>query len=106
MIKHILVPLDGSVLAECVLPHVWAIAGAYYACITLLHIVALSHEENNLAIDPPEWLLRKREAKSYLDKISARLQENQLKVNAVILDRSAAQGVIDFAQIHDVDLIT
>jgi nucleotide-binding universal stress UspA family protein len=104
MIKHILVPLDGSALAECVLPHVWAIAQAFDAHITLLHIV-VPHEESKLAIDPLEWHLRKREAKSYLDKISARLQADQLKVNAVILDGSAAQGVIDFAQSHDVDLI-
>lgn len=105
MIKHILVPLDGSAVAECVLPHVWAIAQAFNARITLLHIVALPHEEGQLAIDPLEWLLRKREATSYLDKISARLQEGKLKINNVILDGSAAQCVIEYAQTYDVDLI-
>ena len=105
MIKHILVPLDGSALAECVLPQVWAIAQAFDARITLLHIVTFPHEEGKLVIDPLEWFLRKREAKSYLDKISARLQSDKLKVNAVILDGSAAQCVIEYAHIYDVDLI-
>ena len=33
MINHILVPLDGATLAECVLPHVSAIANAFIARI-------------------------------------------------------------------------
>jgi nucleotide-binding universal stress UspA family protein len=39
MINHILVPLDGSTLAECVLPHVAAIAPVTNARITLLHVL-------------------------------------------------------------------
>ena len=39
MIKHVLVPLDGSVLAEYVLPHVTVIAQAFNPRITLLHIL-------------------------------------------------------------------
>ncbi len=39
MINHILVPLDGSALAECVLPHVTAIAPVTNARITLLHVL-------------------------------------------------------------------
>jgi nucleotide-binding universal stress UspA family protein len=106
MIKHILVPLDGSTLAEGVLPHACAIAQAFHARITLLHIVTLPHEgSGRLTIDSFDWLLRKREAKAYLDKISTQLQGDKLKVDAVILDGSAAQCVIDFAQCYDVDLI-
>ena len=106
MINHILVPLDGSTLAECVLPHVCAIAHAFDERITLLHIVTLPPEgSNKLTIDSFDWLLRKRESKAYLDKISTCLHRNQLNVNAVILDGLAAQCIIEYAQIHDVDLI-
>ena len=39
LINHILVPLDGSTLAECVLPHVIAIAPVTNARVTLLHVM-------------------------------------------------------------------
>jgi nucleotide-binding universal stress UspA family protein len=106
MISHILVPLDGSALAECVLPHVSAIAQAFSARITLLHTIARSHERGGeQAIDPLDWHLRKREAKAYLDHISSQLRDANLKVQDVILNGAAAQCVMDFAHGGDVDLI-
>ena len=36
MFEHILIPLDGSRLAECVLPHGVALAQAFGARVTLL----------------------------------------------------------------------
>ncbi|MBU0703591.1 MAG: universal stress protein, partial [Chloroflexi bacterium] len=39
MFDHILVPLDGSSLAECVLPHVVAIARALGARVTLMQVL-------------------------------------------------------------------
>ena len=44
MINHILVPLDGSTLAECVLPHLKAIAPVTKARVTLIYM--LEHPEN------------------------------------------------------------
>ena len=57
MINHILVPLDGSALAECVLPHVEAIAPVTNARITVIHVLenpdnregGLSHRPDGLA---------------------------------------------------------
>lgn len=107
MISHILVPLDGSALAECVLPHVSAIAQAFNARITLLHVVDFPHEiKAEQAIDPLDFYLRKREAEVYLDKISTQIRRADLKINDVILDGSAAHCIIDFAQNNAVDLIT
>lgn len=106
MISHILVPLDGSALAECVLPHVSAIAQAFNARLTLLHIVALPDEgRGKQAIDALDWLLRKREAQAYLDRIASQLCNSGLKVNHLVLDGVAAQGVIDFAENADIDLV-
>jgi nucleotide-binding universal stress UspA family protein len=106
MINHILVPLDGSALAECVLPYVSAIAQAFYARITLLHIVALPDlGRGKQAIDSLDWHLRRREAQAYLDRISSQLRNVDLRVDQRILDGAAAQGVIDFAQNTDVDLV-
>lgn len=106
MINHILVPLDGSALAECVLPHVSVIAQTFNARITLLHIVDLPHDPWRAgAMDPLDWHLKRREAKAYLGNISRRLRGASLTVYDVILDGPAAQCIIDFAHHTDVDLI-
>ena len=53
MINHILVPLDGSELAECVLPHVMAIAPVTGARITLIQVLErASYRNGNTPIDP------------------------------------------------------
>jgi nucleotide-binding universal stress UspA family protein len=106
MINHILVPLDGSELAECVLPHVLAIALAVDARITLLHVMEFPHVKEGVpAIDPLEWHLKKREAEVYLSTITAQLQNFNLIVNHMILEGLPAEGVVEFGNNNDVDLI-
>jgi nucleotide-binding universal stress UspA family protein len=61
VINHILVPLDGSTLAECVLPHIMAIAPVTNARVTLLHVLQHPHNGNgSSAVDPVEWHLQKQ----------------------------------------------
>lgn len=106
MINHILVPLDGSALAECVIPHVLAIAPAVEARVTLLHVLELPHAKGDeRAIDPLQWHLKKREARVYLDRIATRLRDANLKVEGVILEGSPAECVVDFAINSNVDWI-
>ena len=106
MISHILVPLDGSALAECVLPHVLAIASPANTRITLLHVLEPPHAKGDeQTIDPLEWHLKKREAGVYLDGIAQRLQEAELKVENVTLEGLPADCVIDFANNNDITLI-
>ena len=45
MFDSILVPLDGSLLSECVLPHVIAIGQAVNAKITLLHVLDKNQDD-------------------------------------------------------------
>lgn len=104
MISHILAPLDGSALAECVLPHVAAIAAAEKSRVTLLH--ALEPQPGGLhAIDMLDWNLQKREAKAYLDSIAARLEKEAVSISSAILEGPPAESVIDYSREQDVDLI-
>jgi nucleotide-binding universal stress UspA family protein len=106
MINHILVPLDGSALAECVLPHVLAIAPSVNTRVTLLHVLEPPHAKGDeQTIDPLEWHLKKREAGVYLDGIAQRLRETGIKVENVIMEGLPADCVIDFANNNDVKLI-
>lgn len=105
MISHILVPLDGSPLAECVFPHVLAIAQAVDARITLLHVLERPRETGELPTDPLHWHLKKNAIKVYLDQITARLQDTNLKVTNTILDGVPAERIIEHANANNVDLI-
>lgn len=106
MINHILVPLDGSALAECVLPHVEAITPVTNARITVIHVLENpENREGGLPIDPVGWHIQKQEAQAYLEKIVARLQETGLSAEYVILEGKSADSIIEFAHTSDVDLI-
>ena len=107
MINHILVPLDGSTLAECVLPHVAAIAPVTNARITLLHVLqSITNGRSAPAIDPVEWHLQKQNAEKYMEGIVNQLHEaGILGVESVILEGNPAATVIDFARSNNVDLI-
>jgi len=107
MINHILVPLDGSTLAECVLPHVTALAPVTHARVTLLHVLQQTQNGRGTpAVDPIEWHLQKQNAEKYLEGIVQRLSgAGILGVEPVILEGNPAASVIDFARSNNVDLI-
>lgn len=105
MIKHILIPLDSSPLAECVLPHALAVAQAADARITLLHVLERPQGTGELPTDPLHWNLKKNAAKVYLDQITTRLQETNLDVTNVILEGVPAEIIIEYANNNDVDLV-
>ena len=107
MLNHILVPLDGSTLAECVLPHVAAIAPVTHARITLLHVLQPTRNGGGSpAVDPVEWHLQKQNAEKYLEGIVTRLNDSGiLGVESVMLEGNPAGSVIEFARNNNVDLI-
>ncbi len=87
MFKHILVPLDGSSLAECVLPHVVAIAKAFNSQITLLQVMERAPTANQTqSVDPLGWHIRKAEASVYLENIVAQLQKLGLQATIKLLE--------------------
>jgi len=69
MFKHILVPLDGSQLAESVLPMTIEICKKMDAEITLLHIIEKDAPQE---IHGQHHLTNEQEACTYLDKIAER----------------------------------
>ncbi len=106
MLDHILVPLDGSRLAECVLPHAVALAQAFDADVTLLRVVARAPTAGmGETVDPLRWQMRKTEAESYLESIGTRLRATEVEAEEVTLEGKAADSVIEFAHGQDVDLI-
>jgi nucleotide-binding universal stress UspA family protein len=112
MYKRILVPMDGSELAECVLPHVVSIArGRVKTDIILIRVIeplelptrggiAFSKEEQN-QIDAK----RRSEAKKYLKQLATRLKKEGLIARIELQDGKAAEAIAEYAKRNEVDLI-
>jgi nucleotide-binding universal stress UspA family protein len=106
MFDHILVPLDASPLAECVLPHVVTMARAFDAQVTLLHVLERGEAAGRAApIDPLVWHIGKAEAKAYLDGVAGRLRQTGIDLEVELLEGRAARTVVEFAASHDASLV-
>lgn len=106
MFDPILVPLDGSLLAECVLPHAVAIARAFDSRITLLRVLDKRQATQSPQLfDLLNWQIAKTDAKLYLEKISARLQEYGVQAREVVLEGLVAESITEFAQTQGMKLV-
>lgn len=102
MFKKIFVPLDGSDLAEGILPHVGAMAAAFDACVTLLHV---SEAPAQTAVDPLNWHMHKAEAEAYLRERVRQLRQAGLTVDSHLLHGPAAERIVEYAGQQQADLI-
>lgn len=106
MFGRILLPMDRSSLAECVLPHTIAIAQAFESQVTLAHVMDPPDQANwRRAVDPLNWQIKKAEAESYLDDLTLRLQKAGLQTEKHILEGPAAEGIVDFTRKNNVPLV-
>jgi len=106
MFNRILLPLDRSALAECVLPHSIAVARAFESQVALLHVMDMPREARwRNAIDPLNWQIRKTEAKTYLHEVDQRLQAAGLPTETHILEGFAAEQINGFSDTHTAPLI-
>jgi len=111
MYKKILVPLDGSELAECVLPHVESIAkGCGVKNVILVRAlepymssyaqIYLSDEQRKEADERAE-----RAAREYLDQVASRIKLDGVQVQKQFITGSPAESIAEYATKNDTDLI-
>jgi nucleotide-binding universal stress UspA family protein len=118
MFSRILVPLDGSPLAEGALPHAELFARIFGSTIILLQVLdPTSYQEMPNAVDPLRWQLRKAEADAYLQTISHRVLKNlgvktllsedghKSRVECSIREGKTSENIVDFAHSEGVDLL-
>jgi nucleotide-binding universal stress UspA family protein len=106
MFDPVMVPLDGSLLAECVLQHVVAIARAFDAKVILLRVLDKKQaSEKAQLFDLVNWQINKTGAKLYLEKISTRLQKSGLRIDTAVLEGLVAESITEYALKRGVKLI-
>jgi len=113
MYKHIMVPLDGSELAECVLPHVIAIAtGCETPKVTLVRVVTplkIYGTELDGSVSPEIMAKVESEnlalARQYLDKKVKELKAKGIETRAEVMFGNVLEALTDYAEKGKVDLI-
>ena len=110
MFQRILVPLDGTALAEEALPVAAHLARATSAELILLRVATRPLEQDMLAVEPEIFLEQSRaaklaEAKAYLTHVVTYEHLDDIKVRTEALEGLPAQNILHFAQEEQVDLI-
>ena len=106
MLDRILVPLDGSALAECVLPHVVAVSAPFRSEVTLLRVLEPPPSaEGPTAVSVLDWQLRRTEAQAYLDSVATRLTGQGLTVHTQLAEGDPAERIVALARSWNVDLL-
>lgn len=102
---RILVPLDGSTLAEQALIHALAIAKTFPAELTLLRVVADSDTGSAIRIDSVDSALWRRQAQAYLSKLANGYATSDLSIQCEISEGDPAESITKFIGERDSDLI-
>ena len=110
MYRKILVPLDGSELAECVLRPVGdLVRGCEVENVVFLRVVEplISMFYENAALSPRELdsieTMRRDNAQKYLNDVVSRVR--YAVSTEVVFGGAAAEGIIEYARENSVDLI-
>jgi nucleotide-binding universal stress UspA family protein len=110
--QHITVPLDGSDLAECVLPHLEAVASnCQITMVELVRVVSppevrytvgfpVSKEQTDATYDAEV-----KEAENYLQKVKERLDASRMNVITRVLKGKTAEALLDYIKDSDTDLL-
>lgn len=108
---HILVPLDGSELAESILTHAVQVGGDD-ARVTLLQVVPAPLPNDPVSVSlalstgPQTFDEDRSRALAYLEGVADRLVQNVARVDtAVVLEPDIVTSILDHADQNEVDLI-
>jgi nucleotide-binding universal stress UspA family protein len=103
MYHSILVPLDGSILAEAILPEVEELAALLNARLNLIRV---SSAHVLPGVDPTDAQVRVvRHAQAYLEKFSEQLSTKNIDTEIHTPYGNPAEKILEVCRRHDIDLI-
>ncbi|MFL5584245.1 MAG: universal stress protein [Gemmatimonadaceae bacterium] len=108
MFRRIVVPLDGSTLAEQILPPIIRLANLQDAEVILLHVLdAQALSKKDVAdLNPAWWEKDIMQAENYLVRMARRLRRNGVPVRTdIVVSDNIATAIGDFALREKADLV-
>lgn len=111
MYKKVMVPLDGSELAECVLPHVEAFIKGFpkidMAFVRVVQPVSMAYDVEYIKREgfKEEEENMKSAAKNYLDQVINGLEQGESKLHSEVMYGRVPDSLTDYVLSNDIDLI-
>lgn len=109
MYKRILVPMDGSPLAEAVLPHIQPLAQAFNTEVVLLQVLVQPVDAFAVPSSPlsPPKSIRKLATKTraYLKKVCTKLEKEGVRATYLIREGGVPETILNVAEIMQADVI-
>jgi nucleotide-binding universal stress UspA family protein len=105
MYKRVLLPLDGSMTAEAIVPFLLEIAGPLDMEVTLLRVVVPTPQAGIEAGVVDDIAAFESEAEQYLSAIAAELRAKGVRVKALVRVGQAVSEIIAAANEAQADLI-
>ena len=112
MLRKILVPLDGSKLAEKALPYAEALAQKFEAELNLVWVLQdqpiVAVDYGSMAIPPIDTMMEQaeQEASAYLTHLQEQFKQQQIPTRVTVLkSHSVADAIIDLAKKEGSDVI-
>jgi len=118
MYKKIMVPLDGSELAECVLPHVDGfVTGCQVGTVIFIRVIEPAHYSSLSPTASPQFsksmqenakMMEEEERSSaavYLEGVISRVKQGGTKYKMDVLIGDVAESLVDYVDANEIDLI-
>ncbi len=107
MYKRVLIPLDGSALAEQALSHAIALASHFQAELILLKVVEPFPHARGMSLTDLEQMRQQSQAwaHEYLEGLVADIQQQGVLVQRVTVDGRPHTAIAAYAETNQVDLI-
>ena len=107
-LERILVPLDGSIFSERVLPYARSLAQVFGSELILLSVPAVPEPEDYSAPSTLIEDIRKKaeaEMENFLDAVARSLRESDIKVRTMVTGTLPARTIVNVGKEEDVDMI-
>lgn len=105
MFRTILLPLDGSALAEAAIPWAAEIGEASHATMRLLRVVPLRQRPGAAPLDIIDRRLGQAEAEAYLDALASELARLGLDVELEVTEGQPADRILETMGVNQPDLV-
>jgi len=104
--RHLLVCLDRSPESECLIRHAAALAKAWQARVTFIHVLEpIDREGPPHPADAVDWCLRRQEARRYLAEVMSIAVPENLKIQMALAEGRAFDEIQAWSKSNAVDLM-
>lgn len=101
---RLLIPLDGSRLAEQALAHALVFAKSFESELHLLQVIEKKIDDTNVPFSAFDWQLRCAQSKIYLQELKRTLPEQTVDVKYHVIEGDPPAEIVEFARNHQIDL--